>query len=124
MNEWLTVTTSSPGRTPAATRARCSAVVQLDTAHACGAPTNAANSRSKAATSGPCVTQPDRIARPAAWTSASSMRGFATGIIGSAADMESPLRFQVNVEPAHEARETLLERDACLEAEQLSRLRG
>ena len=34
-----------------------SAVVALETAQACGAPTNAANSRSKAATSGPCVTQ-------------------------------------------------------------------
>src|SRR5688572_24679306 len=38
MNEWLTVTTSSPGRTPAASSAKCSAVVQLETAHACGAP--------------------------------------------------------------------------------------
>ena len=59
MNEWLTVTTSSPGPTPTASSARCSAVVQLETAQACGAPTAAANSRSKAATSGPCVTQPD-----------------------------------------------------------------
>ena len=40
MYEWLTVMTSSPGCTPAASSARCSAVVQLDTAQACGAPTN------------------------------------------------------------------------------------
>ena len=53
MNEWLTVMTSSPGPTPTASSARCSAVVQFDTAQACGAPTNAANSRSNAATSGP-----------------------------------------------------------------------
>src|SRR6187402_641582 len=80
MNEWLTVTTSSPGPTPRATSARCSAVVQLDTAQACGAPTAAANSRSKAATSGPCVTQPERIARRAASASRSSSQGRATGI--------------------------------------------
>ena len=49
MNEWLTVITSSPGPTPTASRARCSAVVQLETAQACGAPTAAANSRSNAA---------------------------------------------------------------------------
>ena len=41
MNEWLTVTTSSPGATPTAWRARSSAAVPLATAHACGAPTNA-----------------------------------------------------------------------------------
>src|SRR5678816_4847117 len=67
MNEWLTVTTSSPGPTPTASSARCSAVVQLDTAQACGAPTAAANSRSNAATSGPCVTHPDKIA-PVSYT--------------------------------------------------------
>ena len=39
MNEWLTVMTSSPGPTPSASSARCSAVVQFDTAQACGAPT-------------------------------------------------------------------------------------
>ncbi len=40
MKEWLTVMTSSPGPTPTASSARCSAVVQFDTAQACGAPTN------------------------------------------------------------------------------------
>ena len=81
MNEWLTVITSSPTPTPSASSARCSAVVQLDTAHACSAPTAAANSRSNAATSGPCVTQPERIARRAASASRSSIQGRATGII-------------------------------------------
>src|SRR6185503_2478260 len=80
MNEWLTVMTSSPGPTPTARSARCSAVVQLETAQACGAPTAAANSRSKAATSGPCVTHPDKIARRAASASCSSSQGRATGI--------------------------------------------
>src|SRR4029079_3246369 len=58
MNECETVMTSSPGPTPAARSARCSAVVQFDTAQANGAPTNAANSRSNAAPSGPCVSHP------------------------------------------------------------------
>ena len=39
MKEWLTVTTMSPGFTPAARSARCRAVVQLDTAQAYGEPT-------------------------------------------------------------------------------------
>src|SRR5579859_573586 len=71
--------TSSPGRTPTASRARCKAVVPLDTAHACAAPTNPANSRSNAATSGPCVIHPDRMARCAAETSSWPSRGRATG---------------------------------------------
>src|SRR5256885_1023802 len=81
MNEWLTVMTSSPAPTPRATSATCSAVVQLDTAHACPVPIASANSRSNAATSGPCVTHPDRMARRAAWASCSSIQGRATGII-------------------------------------------
>ena len=63
-----------------ASSARCSAVVQFDTAQACGAPTKPANSRSNAATSGPCVTQPDRITRRTASTSRSSRIGLAIGI--------------------------------------------
>src|SRR4051812_6648312 len=85
INEWLTVTTSSPGLTPAASKARCNAVVQLVTAQACGEPTNSANSRSNAATSGPCVTQPERITRRAASASRSSIQGFVIGIIPYAA---------------------------------------
>src|SRR4051794_20759614 len=82
MKEWLTVTTSSPGPTPTARKARWSAAVQLATAQAWGAPTDSANSRSKAATSGPWVTHPDRIARRAASASASSSQGRAIGISG------------------------------------------
>src|SRR6185503_3554570 len=41
-----------------------------------------ANSRSKAATSGPCVTHPERMARRAASASSSSIQGRATGIMG------------------------------------------
>src|SRR3954466_11383332 len=63
MNEWLTVITSSPAPTPTASSAKCSAVVQFDTAQACGAATCSANSRSNAATSGPWVTQPERMTR-------------------------------------------------------------
>src|SRR5688572_7180387 len=81
MNEWLTVTTSSPGPTPDAASARCSAVVQLDTAHAWVAPTAVANSRSNAATSGPCVIQPERMDRRAASASRSSIQVRAIGII-------------------------------------------
>ena len=58
--------TSSPGPTPTASRARCSAVVQFDTAQACGRAGEAANSCSKAATSGPCVIQPERMTSAAA----------------------------------------------------------
>jgi hypothetical protein len=39
MNEWLTVITSCPAPTPTPISARCSAVVQLDVAQACWAPT-------------------------------------------------------------------------------------
>src|SRR5678815_2318516 len=81
MKEWLTVTTSSPGPTPSASSARCNAVVQLETAHACDAPTASANSCSNAATSGPCVTHPDKMARRAAAASCSSIHGRATGMI-------------------------------------------
>src|SRR5690606_28821408 len=43
---------------------------------------NSANSRSNAATSGPCVTQPERIGRRAASTSRSSSQGRITGMNG------------------------------------------
>src|SRR5206468_4305780 len=79
---WLTVMTSSPGFTPATSKARCSAVVQLDVAQAYVAPTQAANSDSNAATCGPCVTQPDRSTSPTAPTSSSPIHGFAIGMTG------------------------------------------
>ena len=66
MKVWLTVTTSSPAPTPRASSARCSAVVQFETAQAWSAPTSAANSASKAATCGPWVSQPERIVALAA----------------------------------------------------------
>src|SRR6185503_16766289 len=113
---WVTVTTSSSAPTPTPRRARWSAVVQLDTAQACGVPTAAANSSSKAATSGPCVTQPDRIARRAASASASPSSGRAIGISGSA-----PLgndRLPCPTPPGDEVAQPLLEADPGLEAEQ------
>src|SRR4051812_43128160 len=84
MKEWLAVITSSPADTPAASRARCSAVVQFDTAQAYGAPIAVANSRSNAATWGPCETQPESTASRAASASAALIRGFAIGIIAPA----------------------------------------
>src|ERR1043166_347424 len=80
IKEWLTVITSSPCLTPTAKRARCKAVVQLEAAHAYFAPTKAANSSSNAATSGPWVTQPERIARLAASASCSPIHGLAIGM--------------------------------------------
>ena len=80
MNEWLAVITSSPGPTPMASNARWSAVVQFETAQAWAAPISSANSRSKAATCGPCETQPDNTAWWAASASAFSRTGIAIGI--------------------------------------------
>ena len=79
IKEWLTVITSSPGLTPTVRRARCKAVVQLETAQAYPAPTYAANSLSKEATFGPWVTQPEAITRPAACVSCSFSQGLAIG---------------------------------------------
>ena len=70
-----------PALTPAASSARCSPVVQLETATAYAAPTCSANSFSKAATSGPCVIQPDMMTRAAACASRSSITGLMIGII-------------------------------------------
>src|SRR5262245_33278843 len=84
MNEWLTVMTSSPGPTPRAKSARCRAMVQFETAQACGAPTKRANSRSKADTSGPCVTQLERKTAATAPASSSPIEGFISGISTSA----------------------------------------
>src|SRR5579859_3040515 len=116
MKEWLTVITSSPGRTPTASSARWSAVVQLATAQACGAPTMAANSRSKAATSGPCVTHPLRIERRAASASRSSIQGRATGIMRSAleADTRYLLDLAGRLPPGNQTTQPLIERHACL----------
>ena len=77
MKEWLTVMTVSPGRTPTASRARCRAEVQLDTAQAQGACVQAAKAASNSRTRGPWVTHPERMASWAAWASSSASQGLA-----------------------------------------------
>ena len=59
IKEWQTVTTSSPGTTTKARRAKCMTDLQLETAQANFESINFANSVSKAATSGAGVTHPD-----------------------------------------------------------------
>src|SRR5579875_2601494 len=66
MNDSEGTTTSWPGPTPNAWRARCSAVVQLVVATASRAPTRAANASSNARTRGPWEIQPEAIAAPTA----------------------------------------------------------
>ncbi len=80
MKEWLTVMTSCPGLTPLTSRARCSETVQFETATACRVPQNSANSRSKAATSGPWVTQPERRTRVTASSSSRPKATLASGM--------------------------------------------
>src|SRR4051794_25424319 len=58
MNDIDGTITSSPGPTPDAWSANCSAVVQLVVATASGAPTRSANAASNSRTRGPCDTQP------------------------------------------------------------------
>src|SRR5262245_56665272 len=69
------VTTSSPGPTPRASRARCSAAVPEEWASTCSASRTAAARRSSSAARGPLVSQPDRIASAAAATSSSPTAG-------------------------------------------------
>src|ERR1035441_4045618 len=66
MNDSDGTITSSPGPTDVTTRARCSAVVQEETATAWPTPTAAANFSSNSATRGPCATQPELTAAAAA----------------------------------------------------------
>src|SRR4051795_5872710 len=99
MNEWLAVMTSSPGEISKAVSARCKAVVQLDTAHAKGALTSAANSRSNAATCGPCETQPDSTAFRAASASSLARTGIAIGITRRPPLVCGPAR-TIRVQPA------------------------
>ena len=88
--------------------ARCSAVVQLDTAQACGAPTAAANSRSNAATSGP-------LRHPARQDGAPRRLGVALVEPGPRDRDRSALggsrRTRSRPPPGHEARQPFLERD-------------
>ena len=53
MNVSEGTSTASPARTPAASRAMCSAALPFTTATACGTPTRSATSRSKRSTKGP-----------------------------------------------------------------------
>ena len=64
---------SSPGPTPAANAAACSAAVPEENATAYGAPHACATCSSKAATLGPCVSQSPRKASATAATSSSSI---------------------------------------------------
>src|SRR3954467_14748842 len=92
INEWLAVITSGPDEISNAVSARCNAVVQLDTAHAKGAPINAANSRSNAATCGPCETQPDSTPSRAASASSFARTGIAIGITRRPPFVRGPAR--------------------------------
>ena len=65
-------TTSSPGPQPTASTASCSAAVPLDSAIACRAPQNAANSCSNASTRGPMLHHPDATVSSTAARSSSS----------------------------------------------------
>ena len=68
------VMTSSPGPMPDARRINASASVPLPTPTACLAPEAAANSASKASTSGPRMNQPLEITRSTAARTASGPR--------------------------------------------------
>ena len=72
--------TSSPGPTPAATSARCSAVVQFETTIAWRAPVYAASASSNSCTRRPWVSQPERTASAAAAASSSPTTGFVIGM--------------------------------------------
>src|SRR5438034_11787018 len=69
------VITSSPGRTPTASRARWSAAVPDESARTCSASSSSPARRSSSAALGPLVSQPERIASAAAATSSSPTAG-------------------------------------------------
>ncbi len=73
--------TSSPAPTPRASRPRCWPDVPELTATQVRPSTKAANSCSKAATSGPWATMPLASTRSTAARSSSPMRGLAAGIM-------------------------------------------
>src|SRR4029078_3848068 len=92
----------------------CSAVVQFDTAQANGAPTNAANSRSNAATSGPCVSHPVVSGPRTASISACPSVGRAIGIARSCAAVVVVVlgigcRLSLLAPPGDEAADAVLE---------------
>ncbi len=73
------VSTAAPSGRCRERRASSMATVHEDTATACSAPTWAANSDSKAATSAPVVTHPEASTRSAAWRAAGEMKQSANG---------------------------------------------
>src|SRR3954470_5773495 len=75
--------TSSPGPTPAARYARCSAAVQEDTASAWRTPRCSANACSKACVRGPAVSQPERSTSATASMSCGSRRRSNSGMSGN-----------------------------------------
>src|SRR4030088_3615665 len=81
MNDKLGQRTSSPAPTPAATKARCSAVVQEETAMACFAPTYSAKRFSNSATRGPWLNHPLRNTSRTAVSSSLPTKGRATGMV-------------------------------------------
>src|SRR5580692_9052566 len=113
--------TSSPGRIPATTNARCSALVQFETAQAYRLPTTAANSRSKAATSGPCVTQPEWITLAAASASSAPITG---RISGSRVRTSDTNDLTLPLPPSDETAKALLKRNVCTETNHPFRFAG
>ena len=79
MNVWATVTTASPGPTPAAMSAKRTASVPLPSPTQNLVPQYSANSRSNASTSGPPMKAADRIALRAAAINSSSSSRWAVG---------------------------------------------
>src|SRR5713226_4411383 len=93
MNERLGHSTSSPGLTAAASRAKCKAVVHEDTAIAKGAPTYSAKRRSNSSTRGPWLTQPLLSTSTTARSSDNPKEGRATGtVLGTTLVIPPPLR--------------------------------
>ena len=114
--------TSSPGPTPATSKARCRAVVQLETAQAWRAPVKRANSVSKAATCGPCVSQPESTTAAAASASSRPIKGCAIGI--TQATFDSCSVAALGPPPVDELGKPILKRNRGLEADGAAREAG
>ena len=80
MNDRDGTTTSSPGPTPRAWSARCSAVVHDVVATPCSAPSAAQTADSKAATCGPWATHPEASTPATARSSSAPSQGRMIGI--------------------------------------------
>src|SRR5664280_1035336 len=112
MNENDGTTTSSPGPIPATCSARCSAVVQDDTATAYGDCMRAANVSSNSLTRGPCATQPERRTSVTAATSSSPSHGCMT-LMRSTSDRPAQLGVGLPLDqpPVDEAVQPLVQAD-------------